>query len=151
MGADNIHATAVLLGDQGVLIRGDSGSGKSTLALALVAQFVRAGRFARLVADDRVVIEARGGRLVARAPAALAGLAEIHGLGPRAMDHEGAAIIDLVARLVEKPLAPRFQEDLHMALAGRGVPTLELEARNVVASAAAILAWLDRLQPPGAG
>ncbi|MGO4833375.1 HPr kinase/phosphorylase [Rhizobiaceae sp. 2RAB30] len=149
MGADNIHATAVLLGDQGVLIRGDSGSGKSTLALALVAQFVRAGRFARLVADDRVVIEARGGRLVARAPAALAGLAEIHGLGPRAMDHEGAAIIDLVARLVEKPSAPRFQEDLHMALAGRDLPTLELEARNVVASAAAILAWLDRLQPPG--
>ncbi len=151
MGADNIHATAVLLGDQGVLIRGDSGSGKSTLALALVAQFVRAGRFARLVADDRVVIEASGGRLVARAPAALAGLAEIHGLGPRAMDHEGAAIIDLVARLVEKPSAPRFQEDLHTALAGRDVPTLELEARNVVASAAAILAWLDRLQPPGAG
>jgi serine kinase of HPr protein (carbohydrate metabolism regulator) len=149
MRAGNIHATAVLLGDCGVLIQGDSGSGKSTLALALVAEFVCAGRFARLVADDQVMVEAARGRLVARAPGSIAGLAEIHGLGPRAMDHEGAAVIDLVVRLVEKPSAPRFQENQRVVVGGLSLAALDLEARNVAASATAILAWL-RLPPASA-
>ena len=96
MVAGNIHATAVVLGDRGILIQGDSGSGKSTLALALVTGFVRAGRFARLVADDQVMVEARRGRLLAHTPESIAGLGEIHGLGPRAMEHEGTAVVDLV-------------------------------------------------------
>lgn len=150
MGARNIHATAVLLGDRGVLVKGDSGSGKSTLALALVAEFVRAGRFARLVADDQVMIDASRGRLLARAPGNIAGLAEIHGLGPRALAHEATAVIDLVVRLIEKPLAPRFQEDRQAVVAGVSLPALDLEARNVTASAAAIFAWLDQPHVPRA-
>ncbi|BCH29204.1 hypothetical protein MesoLjLc_11340 [Mesorhizobium sp. L-8-10] len=149
MRAGNIHATAVLLGDRGILVQGDSGSGKSTLALTLVAESTRAGRFARLVADDRVLIEAIRGRLVARPPGSIAGLAEVHGLGPRGMEHEGAAVIDLVVRLVEKPSAPRFQEDRRIALAGLSLPALDLEARNIAASAAVVLAWLR--QPPMSG
>ena len=45
---------------------GKTGTGKSTLALALIALASQAGRFARLVADDRVELVAKGGRLLAR-------------------------------------------------------------------------------------
>src|SRR4051812_25700980 len=59
----------------GVLIEGSSGVGKSDLALrALDTGF-------RLVADDRVILWASGGRLFGRAPASLAGLAELRGVG----------------------------------------------------------------------
>ena len=76
-----IHASAVLIGPRAVLIRGPSGAGKSRLAWDLV----EAGRtgalpFARLVADDRVLVEAAGGRLLVRPPPRLAGLIEIRGL-----------------------------------------------------------------------
>lgn len=59
----------------GVLIDGPSGSGKSDLALRALA-----GSF-RLVADDRVIVFASGGRLFGRAPKVLAGLIEQRGLG----------------------------------------------------------------------
>ena len=54
-----VHACAVLIGARALLIRGPAGSGKSRLALALI-EAAEAGRlrFARLVADDRVRLEA---------------------------------------------------------------------------------------------
>ena len=53
-----VHASAVLVGERGVLIRGASGAGKSLMALALVERVRRDGGFAALVADDRVWLEA---------------------------------------------------------------------------------------------
>jgi HPr kinase/phosphorylase len=89
-----IHGSAVLVGRHAILIRGQSGAGKSRLALDLI----EAGRigqltFARLVADDRVALEASHGRLLARPPTALAGLIEVRGLGIRHLDHEAVAVI----------------------------------------------------------
>src|SRR4029077_15340497 len=85
-----VHASAVLVGPRAVLIRGPSGSGKSRLALELI-EMARTGSlpFARLVADDRVHLEAAHGRLLARPAEALAGLIEVRGggllrLAPRA-------------------------------------------------------------------
>jgi serine kinase of HPr protein (carbohydrate metabolism regulator) len=73
------HAGLVALrlgGDwRGVLIEGPSGSGKSDLALRCVEEGFR------LVADDRVVVWASGGRPFGRAPAPLSGLLESRGLG----------------------------------------------------------------------
>ena len=84
MAADpaTVHASAVLVGARAVLIRGPSGSGKSRLALELL-EAARTGslRFARLVADDRVHLEAPGGRLLVRPAEALAGLIEVRGVG----------------------------------------------------------------------
>jgi hypothetical protein len=62
MTVPTIHASAVLVGHRGILIRGPSGSGKSRLALALL-QSAGAG-FARLVGDDRIHLEAVHGRLL---------------------------------------------------------------------------------------
>ena len=90
-----VHASCVLVGEAGVLIRGPSGSGKSRLARELVATAGGRG-FASLVCDDRVRLERRSGRLVARAVAAIAGRIEIRGLGLMALAHEPAAVVRLV-------------------------------------------------------
>ena len=79
-----IHATAVLCGTRGILIRGPSGSGKSSLALSLL----RGTSFARLVGDDRIHLEIAHGRLLMRPAKALEGLIEIRGLGIRRLSFE---------------------------------------------------------------
>ena len=67
-----VHATCILIGRHGVLIRGASGAGKTALAGTLIRETQRDGGFACLVADDRVALTARNGRLVARVPAPIA-------------------------------------------------------------------------------
>jgi HPr kinase/phosphorylase len=95
-----VHASTVLVGAGAVLVRGPSGAGKSRLALALLGA-AEAGRlrFARLVADDRTHLTASHGRLLASAPAALAGLLEVRGLGLRRLDYEAVAVVTLVVDL----------------------------------------------------
>ncbi len=60
---------------RGALIFGASGAGKSDLALRLMDQGWR------LVADDRTIAWASGGRVFGRAPAPLSGLIEARGVG----------------------------------------------------------------------
>ena len=92
-----IHATALIVGHRGILIRGPSGSGKSRLALMLL-QAAGLG-FVRLVGDDRIHLEAVNGRLLMRPATALAGLIEIRGLGIVRCVHEPVAVADLVIDL----------------------------------------------------
>jgi HPr kinase/phosphorylase len=95
-----VHASAVLIGSRAALIRGPAGSGKSRLALALIeAAATGRIRFARLVADDRVELTASHGRLLVSAPAALAGLIEVRGLGVRRIAFEAVAVAGLVIDL----------------------------------------------------
>jgi HPr kinase/phosphorylase len=95
-----VHASAVLVGARAVLIRGAAGAGKSRLALELI-QSATSGAlaFARLVADDRVHLEAANGRLIARPPPTLAGLIEVRGVGIIQLPHEPTAVISLVIDL----------------------------------------------------
>jgi len=100
MAAPTVHASAVLVGARAVLIQGPSGSGKSRLALALLqAAEPGALRFARLVGDDRVHLEAASGRLLVRPAATLAGLIEVRGLGIRRIAYEPVAVVGLVVEL----------------------------------------------------
>jgi serine kinase of HPr protein (carbohydrate metabolism regulator) len=69
------QATCVAIGERAVLIEGPPGSGKSSLALALI------DRGAVLVGDDGVMLEARGGLLLARPHPATRGLIEVRNLG----------------------------------------------------------------------
>jgi serine kinase of HPr protein (carbohydrate metabolism regulator) len=94
--SESIHATAVLVGAAGVLIRGDSGSGKSALALALIR------RGGRLVADDRLTLSRVNGRLVATAAHATAGLIELRGRGVIRVPHERSAVIRLLVDIVKE-------------------------------------------------
>ena len=122
----NHHGSAVILGDRGVLIRGRAGAGKTTLALSLVETCRATGGFARLVSDDQALLEPRGGRLICRAPEAIAGLAEFRGLGPRGMPFEPAMVVDLVVDLAERGTAPRYPEQRSAMIEGCDIPLLVL-------------------------
>jgi len=100
--ATRVHGTCVAIGEKSVLLRGPPGAGKSDLAFRLIAgPPPEAQASARLVADDQVVLAQENGRLVARAPQAIAGLLEIRGVGirriPWVAQSELALLIDLVA------------------------------------------------------
>ncbi len=112
MPSATIHASAVLVGARAVLIRGPSGSGKSRLALELIwAAHGGSLRFARLVGDDRVHVEAAHGRLVVRPAAALAGLIEVRGVGIRKLPYEPSAVVGLVVDLaVDAERLPRADQ-----------------------------------------
>src|SRR5687767_12064690 len=70
-----IHASCVGIGGRAVLLAGRPGAGKSDLALRLV------DRGAALVSDDYTELRLWGGRLLARAPATIAGRMEVRGVG----------------------------------------------------------------------
>lgn len=72
---ERVSATCIEVEGHGVLLRGASGAGKSDLALRLINEG------ARLIADDYAEIDRRDGHLVARAPAPIAGLLEVRGIG----------------------------------------------------------------------
>jgi serine kinase of HPr protein (carbohydrate metabolism regulator) len=121
-----VHGSAVLVGARAVLIRGPAGSGKSRLAFDLInAAASGVLSFARLVADDRVRLEACNGRLLARPPNALAGLLEIRGLGIRRLPYEPVAAVGLVVDLADSA-AERLPADASRktAIAGIGLPRL---------------------------
>ncbi|TAN16701.1 MAG: HPr kinase/phosphorylase [Rhizobiaceae bacterium] len=124
----NHHATVVLLGDRGIMVRGPSGSGKTALALALLDRCKALNRFGRLVSDDQVLLHGSGGRIVAEAPPAIVGLVELRGFGPARTPFESRAVIDLVVDLVEPALAPRFQPEETISLLGVAVPRLTIDA-----------------------
>jgi len=135
-----VHASAVLVGARAVLIRGPSGAGKSRLALELIA----AGRgrrvaFARLVGDDRVHLEAAGGRLVVRPAQTLAGLIELRGVGIRRLAYEPGAVVGLVVDLNAAD-AKRLPERQTIDIEGVAVPRLAVAPG--VAALPAVLALL---------
>ncbi|MCB2098091.1 MAG: hypothetical protein KDE05_10690 [Parvularculaceae bacterium] len=83
---DPVHAVALAVAVDpdgplvGALILGASGAGKSALALSVIegCPFRRSS----LVADDAVLVDATGERLIASAPGRIAGLIEVRGFGP---------------------------------------------------------------------
>jgi serine kinase of HPr protein (carbohydrate metabolism regulator) len=140
---DNFHASAVVLGDRGIVIAGEAGSGKTQLALALISHARTHGLFARLVADDQIFLSAHHGRLVCIAPETIAGLVEVRGVGPQPTVHEKKAPVDLLVRLVEPGAAERFPEAETESLQGCEVPLLKLAADDGRAALMAIAALLS--------
>ncbi len=118
--ASTMHASCVVVGEAGILVRGAAGSGKSTLARDLLGLGARYGTFAALVGDDRVVLTQRHGRVVARPHPVLAGLVEVRGLGLQAVDATvPSAILRLVVDLEDA--APRMPEEGTETVLLRGV------------------------------
>lgn len=127
-GEITLHATCVVLAEDGILIRGAPGAGKSSLALDLIGRATAGGRFARLVSDDRVRVSARAGRLVARVVPSIAGRMEIRGIGLVEVPHEPACILRLVVDLDGTP--PRMPEPdaRHAEILGVRLPRLTVDA-----------------------
>ncbi len=96
-----IHANALVVNGQGILIRGASKSGKSSLTLALIAVAGRAGQSAILVGDDRIGLRVRNGALIASGHPLIAGMIEVRGAGIAQLRFTGEARIVLVVDLIE--------------------------------------------------
>ncbi|MBF0356639.1 MAG: HPr kinase/phosphatase C-terminal domain-containing protein [Alphaproteobacteria bacterium] len=116
-----VHATAVALDGQGVLLLGPSGSGKSDLALRLID----AG--ALLISDDQVEVSKQGDLVVAAPPAPIAGLIEARGIGLVRLPYLARAVMVLAVELVAAPLIERLPEPATWTGGGVTLPLLKLD------------------------
>ncbi len=90
-----------MLGNVGVLLRGESGAGKSVLALTLLDRWEGRGLDALLLSDDRVDLAVEGSGLVMRAPDSIVGKIELRGRGIVERPTMAQAPLHLVIDLVE--------------------------------------------------
>ena len=117
---ETVHAGCVAIGGRGTPIRGRSGSRKADLALRLI------DRGARLVSDDYTILDARGGRIRAAAPATIAGKLEIRGIGIVEIAAESDVPVCLVVDLDAPP--ERLPEPKETLLLGMPVPAVAIAA-----------------------
>jgi HPr kinase/phosphorylase len=147
-----VHASAVLAGARAVLIRGVSGTGKSRLALELI-DAARTGvlPFARLVGDDRVILQVAGGRLVVRPVEALAGLIEVRGVGIVKLAYEPSAVVGLVVDLGADAERLPAAESLQVEIDGVRLPRLAVAAGDIaLPTVLGLLTWSPQgIWPPG--
>ena len=115
-----LHATAVAIDGLAVLLRGASGSGKSDLALRLID----AG--ARLVADDQSELCRQGDSVIVRAPAAIAGLIEVRGIGIMRLDALAEAPVVLVVDLLPSEKIERLPVPHSETILGLTLPLIRI-------------------------
>ncbi|WP_157217730.1 HPr kinase/phosphorylase [Flavisphingomonas formosensis] len=134
--SETVHASCVAIAGRGVLITGRSGSGKSDLALRLI------DRGAELVCDDYSFVRRVGTRLLASAPATIAGKLEVRGIGILEVPHVGETEIALVVTLDEPPQRMP-EEGATRPIAGIAIPVIALDAREPSAPIKTELALLQ--------
>ncbi|KTT73379.1 HPr kinase/phosphorylase [Sphingomonas sanguinis] len=116
-----IHATAVAIGETGVLLLGPSGAGKSDLALRLI------DRGATLVGDDYLHARQVDGDLQVVVPDRIAGLIEVRGVGILPMPHRPTATIGLAISLAsEAEGEERLPNPRETVIAGVTIPLYSL-------------------------
>jgi HPr kinase/phosphorylase len=124
-----LHATSVAIDGHAVLLRGAPGSGKSDLALRLID----AG--ARLIADDQSELSRRGDAIIVSAPASIAGLIEVRGVGIVRLDVLAEAPVALIADLVPAEKIERLPKPQTETILGVALPLIALSPFEPSASA----------------
>jgi len=134
---ETVHATTVAISGRAVLITGPSGAGKSDLALRLID-----GGFI-LVSDDRTVLTRSDDRLLASAPATIAGKLEVRGIGivdmPIVDGVPVALLVELTSEIQRLPAEGRARSILDVP-----VPLISIDA-TTASAAAKVVIGLDRL------
>lgn len=121
----HLHGTCVARQGRGVLLLGGSGAGKSDLALRLIHDG------ATLVADDRVILAVKRGKLSASAPPTIAGLIEVRGLGIIKLPARTAPLLLAVQLGREGPRLPDAQYWAPQGLKDApSLPLLHLDGRH---------------------
>jgi len=135
--SEHVHASTVAIDGRAVLITGPSGSGKSDLALRLIDRgFI-------LVGDDHTIVRRDGDRLVASAPARIAGKLEVRGIGIVEMETASDVPVALLVELTSE--IERLPEDKRKsAILGVSLPLVSIDAQAASAPAKVALA-LDRI------
>jgi serine kinase of HPr protein (carbohydrate metabolism regulator) len=137
LSSETLHASCVALDGRAVLIIGISGSGKSDLSLRLL------DRGFALVSDDQTIVRKMGDKLIASAPATIAGKLEIRGVGIVDMetvkDVPVALLVELTSDVVRLPDDSRERPVL-----GINIPLVSVDAMTASAASKVALA-LDRL------
>ncbi len=129
-----VDGTCVEVAGVGVLLRGPSGSGKSDLALRLI------DGGGRLIADDRTDLALEDGRLVASAPARIAGRLEVRGVGIAPVPAAAKTVLGLVIDLTKARDVERLPEPDRAEYLGKGLPRLALAPFEASAAAKVRLA-----------
>jgi serine kinase of HPr protein (carbohydrate metabolism regulator) len=96
----NVHGTAIVVGERGLIFLGPSGIGKSMMAFTCLTIARRAKAFSALISDDQVFLDHKDDRIVATCPPSIVGLMELRGSGIVKMDHVASAPLDLAVQLV---------------------------------------------------
>lgn len=130
MSRTNLHGTAVRLGDLGILIRGPSRSGKSALALSALRRAEGLGLSAGLVSDDQVMVRCAGGQVLVDAPASIAGMIEVSGVGIVRETAAGETALSLVVDLADPELIDRLPDEASADIAGVPVRRVLLPRRE---------------------
>jgi serine kinase of HPr protein (carbohydrate metabolism regulator) len=137
LSAETVHASTVATEGRAVLITGPSGSGKSDLTLRLL------DRGFTLVSDDQTLVRKVGDRLIATAPATIAGKLEIRGIGivemEAAKDVPVALIVDLTSEIQRLP-----DDNRERPILGVSLPLITVDAMTASAPSKVALG-LDRL------
>lgn len=115
-----LHATAVVIQGQAVLLTGASGAGKSDLALRLI------DRGACLLADDYIELMVEHDRLMAHAPVTIRGRMEVRGIGIVDVESVDCAPVALLVDLDRTP--ERLPEPVARRLYGIDIPFVSLHA-----------------------
>lgn len=149
---DRVHATAIAVGDRGVLIRGPSGAGKSDLALRCISLAPSAllRHPVCLVADDQVLLTKNDAppRLIASPPPALRGKLEVRGVGILEVAVKDNVEIVLVADIVREGSVERYPDPWPKAVVlGLKLPVIRVSAFESSAPLK-ILAALDMVSLP---
>lgn len=140
--ASNHHCSVVAVEGHGVLIEGSSGSGKTSLALGLVDTARARGIEAALVCDDQALLARLDGRLVASAPPAIAGMAELRGYGITRVAHRPCCTVAVVGRIGADRRLARMADAERTELMGVDLPLVRLPRRHEQQAIRIILAWL---------
>ena len=119
MSAELLHATAVAINGEGVLLSGQSGSGKSDLALRLI------DRGAVLISDDGVLVEPGDPHPTLRTAPNIAGMIEMRGVGIVKMPFADGVPLRLVVDMGDAPkrLPP---DNPTTSIAGHDITCLKL-------------------------
>lgn len=116
-----IHASAVAIGGNGILLVGPSGSGKSDLALRLI------DRGASLVSDDAVVASAPNAMPILSAAPNIEGRIEVRGVGICDVAAVFSAPLRMIVQL-EGEVERMPQDNRTALLSGYDVPLVTLAA-----------------------
>ena len=137
LSAETLHASTVATDGRAVVIVGPSGAGKSDLALRLL------DRGFTLVSDDRTIVKRDGDRLVASAPANIAGKLEIRGIGIVEMETSGEVPVGLLVELTSE-IQRLPDENRERPVLGVKIPLISIDAMTASAPSKVALA-LDRM------